>query len=86
MGRAEGAARYRGPSRRDAAFLTALASPEGDMAAQLWHHCLHLEATWRRDGERPTWRISVYALPNDPAALVARVEQDFPGFGQRPAP
>ncbi|NWG13403.1 MAG: hypothetical protein HXY20_07720 [Acidobacteria bacterium] len=68
---------------RDRRFLAALASDTAVSISQVWLDCLHNNAEWAPAhaplAER-RWRVKIYAAPNDPAALLRRIEEDFPGI------
>lgn len=66
---------------RDGKYLAALANDSATVMAQAWHDCLHNNPLWTPDNAPPLqrrWRLKVYAMPNDPNALLKRVEKDFP--------
>lgn len=70
---------------RDGKHLAALANDSAVVMAQAWHDCLHNNPTWQpadAPPERRVWRLKVYAMENDPAALRARVHRDFPNAGR----
>lgn len=69
-----------GAVSRDGRYLTALANDTGSVMAQAWHDCMHNNAEWtpEKPGGEPVWRITIYALENDPEKLLQRVGQDFP--------
>jgi len=51
------------------------------MMAQAWHDCLHNNPPWMPADAPPakrTWRLKVYAMENNPDALLQRVVKDFP--------
>jgi hypothetical protein len=48
---------------------------------QAWHDCLHNNPQWQPADAPPgrrIWRLKIYALENNPDALLARVDKDFP--------
>jgi hypothetical protein len=69
-----------GAVSRDRKYLTALASGSRAMICQAWHDCMHNNARWlpTADGRSKEWRVKIYAMENDPAALLARFREDFP--------
>jgi hypothetical protein len=70
-----------GTVSRDGKYLAALANASATMMAQAWHDCLHNNPPWLPADAPPAqrvWRLKVYAMENDPAALLQRVVQDFP--------
>jgi hypothetical protein len=74
--------RVMGAVSRDGEYLTAIANDSAGSMSQAWHDCMHNNPQWLpRDapvGER-RWRLKIYAMANDPDALLKRVETDFPG-------
>ncbi|MBI2928729.1 MAG: hypothetical protein HYY24_23955 [Verrucomicrobia bacterium] len=70
-----------GTISRDGKYLAALANDSATMMAQAWHDCLHNNPQWQ-PADAPlserTWRLKIYAMANDPSALLARVAKDFP--------
>lgn len=68
-----------GTVSRDKKYLAAIANDTASMMAQAWHDCLHNNAAWVKDANGEwVWRIRIYAMENDPEALLRRVGQDFP--------
>ena len=69
-----------GAVSNDNDYLIALACDSTRYVAQAWHTCLHHVPAWRENasGGGRGWRQKVYAMRNDPDALLARVEEDFP--------
>jgi len=70
-----------GTVSRGGKYLAALANGSATMMAQAWHDCLHNNPPWLPADAPPTervWRLKVYAMDNDPDALLRRVGQDFP--------
>jgi len=66
---------------RDGKYLAALANDSASVMAQAWHDCLHNNPAWMpadAPPEKRVWRLKIYAMANDPKALLARVEKDFP--------
>ena len=65
----------------DGKYLTAIANDSADAMHQYWHCCFHNNPQWL-PLDAPTaerrWRVKVYAMENDPDALLARVGKDFP--------
>jgi hypothetical protein len=70
-----------GTVSRDGKYLAAIASESPDALTQAWHDCMHNNPHWISsggpDGKR-IWRVKIYAMQNDPDALLARVAKDFP--------
>lgn len=65
---------------RDKGYLAAIANDSAPSMAQAWHDCLHNNPKWRPetgDIRERRWRVVLYAMPNDPKALLDRVGQDF---------
>jgi hypothetical protein len=72
-----------GTVSRDRRYLTAIASEKPESLSQMWHDCMHNNPVWLPAGAPPedqTWRLRIYAMENDPDALLRRVEHDFPGM------
>lgn len=69
-----------GAVSRDRKYLAAMASGSEAMVCQAWHDCMHNNARWLPvDGSsEKQWRVVIYAMDNDPAALLARFHRDFP--------
>ena len=69
-----------GAISRDRKYLTAMASGSQAMVCQAWHDCMHNNARWlpAADGSGKEWRVRIYAMENDPAALLAQFHSDFP--------
>lgn len=70
-----------GAISRDGKYLAAIASESPDALTQAWHDCMHNNPHWSSSPEKETkriWRVKIYAMPNDPQALLARVKKDFP--------
>lgn len=70
-----------GAVSRDGKYLAALANDSADSMSQAWHDCLHNNPRWlpvdAPVAER-RWRLGIYAMENDPNALLERVAVDFP--------
>jgi hypothetical protein len=68
-----------GAVSRDGKYLAAIANDTGYNMCQAWHDCMHNNATWTEEkpGAR-VWRIRIYAMENNPEALLRRVGHDFP--------
>jgi hypothetical protein len=69
-----------GTVSRDRRYLTAIACEKSTSLSQMWHDCMHnipecLPAS--APPEEQTWRLRIYAMENDPDALLKRVENDF---------
>ncbi len=74
-----------GTISRDGKYLAALANDSAATMCQAWHDCLHNNPQWTSADAPPqkrVWRLKVYAMANDPQALRARVDRDFPNAGQ----
>jgi hypothetical protein len=77
-------ARIIGTVSRDGRSLAALANDSAWVMAQAWHDCLHNNPQWQPADAPPSkqvWRLKVYAMTNDPEALLSRVKKDFPDTG-----
>ena len=77
-----------GTVSRDGRFLAALATDSATTMCQAWHDCLHNNPQWQPADAPPgqrRWRLKVYAMDNDPAALRRRVDADFPAGRQAAA-
>jgi len=69
-----------GAVSRDGKWLTAIADNGAWQMCQAWHDCMHNNPDWEpQDGphEDRVWRLRVYAMENDPQALLDRVAEDF---------
>ena len=65
----------------DGEQLVALASESPEFLYQGWLDCLHNYTRWLpldAPPEERQWRIRIYAMENDPDALLCRVRKDFP--------
>jgi len=76
---------------RGGKFLAAIGTDSATVMAQAWHDCLHNNPQWQpahAPPEKRVWRLKIYALENNPEALLARVKRDFPraGRGNEPGP
>jgi hypothetical protein len=70
-----------GTVSRDGKYLAALANDSATTMCQAWHDCLHNNPQWQPADAPPgrrIWRLKIYALENNPDALLARVDKDFP--------
>jgi hypothetical protein len=70
-----------GAVSRDGQYLTAIANDSATGMAQAWHDCMHNNPQWLpADGPvvNRQWRLKIYAMENDPKALLLRVGDDFP--------
>ena len=70
-----------GAVSRDAKHLAALGSDSAPTMCQAWHDCVHNNPQWTPADAPPAeraWRLKIYAMPNDPDALLARFAKDFP--------
>jgi hypothetical protein len=75
-----------GTVSRDGKYLAALANDSATVMAQAWHDCLHNNPPWLPPAAPPAervWRLKVYAMENDPDALLQRVVKDFPAAVRR---
>ncbi len=76
-----------GAVSRDGKYLTALASESPENMCQAWHDCMHNNPAWLPKDAPPaqrTWRLTIYAMENDPAALMQKVKQDYPNIPATP--
>ena len=72
-----------GAVSRDGKYLAALANDTAAGMCQAWHDCLHNNPQWVKQPDgRQVWRLKVYVMSNDPAALLARTTNDFPNAGK----
>jgi hypothetical protein len=66
---------------RDGKYLAALANGSAGLMCQAWHDCEHNNPPWV-PADAPVadrrWRVKVYVMANDPAALLERVVKDSP--------
>ena len=65
----------------DGKYLAAMASDKPHFISQAWLDCFHIYAAWMPESvpqASRTWRRKLYAMKNDPQALLARLEKDFP--------
>jgi hypothetical protein len=70
-----------GTVSRDGKYLAAIANDSADSMSQAWHDCMHNNAKWLPEGAPACdrrWRVVIYAMDNDPKALLERVAVDFP--------
>jgi len=70
-----------GAVSRDGQWLAALGNLSAPYVSQAWHDCMHSNPRWLPPDAAPAarrWRVRVYLMPNDPAALLERVRRDFP--------
>jgi hypothetical protein len=75
-----------GAVSRDGRYLAALANDSAGTMCQAWHDCMHNNPAWLPTGGPPdqrTWRLKIYVMENDPAALLKRVIKDFPAAKPR---
>ncbi|MDA0834242.1 MAG: hypothetical protein O2955_14505 [Planctomycetota bacterium] len=66
---------------RDRKHLVALASDTTERLAQAWGPCIHNYPPWLPLDGKPAdrrWRMTLYAMPNDPDALLDAVREDYP--------
>lgn len=76
-----------GAVSRDDKYLAAIVSDTSQAMCQAWHDCMHNNASWAPASAEPqerVWRVVIYAMENDPAALVQRALSDFPSL--KPVP
>ena len=69
------------PSRAMAGTSQRLPMTPPTVMCQAWHDCMHNNAQWTPADAPPAqrrWRVKIYAMENDPAALLRRVSKDFP--------
>lgn len=69
-----------GTVSRDGKYLTAIANDSAPSMAQAWHDCMHNNPLWlpaNAPPEKRVWRLKIYAMENDPDALLKRVVKDF---------
>jgi hypothetical protein len=64
-----------GTVSRDRRHLVAIASPSAKSLCQAWHDCMHINSNW--DTTDRTWRLTIYAMENDPTKLLEAVKRDF---------
>lgn len=64
---------------RDGKYLTALGNDSAGTMCQAWHDCEHNNPPWIQmpGGSRGFWRVKIYAMENDPDALIEAVRRDF---------
>jgi len=70
-----------GAVSRDGKNLTALVTDCSLTMCQAWHDCMHNNPMWTpadAPPDRRVWRLKIYAMENDPKALLSRVAKDFP--------
>jgi hypothetical protein len=75
-----------GAVSRDGKYLAALANDSAWTLCQAWHDCMHNNPAWLPTGgprDQRTWRLKIYVMENDPAALLKRVLKDFPAAKPR---
>ncbi|MDW8365374.1 MAG: hypothetical protein RMK49_05985 [Abditibacteriales bacterium] len=66
---------------QDGKYLTAIANDSAPMMAQAWRDCMHDNPLWLpadAPPEKRVWRLKIYAMENDPDALLQHVLKDFP--------
>lgn len=69
-----------GITSHDGAFVTALAAPDAQMVSQAWHDCVHNGSVWEPADapiEERMWRLTVYAMENNPRALFQRAVSEL---------
>ncbi len=77
-----------GAVSRDGKYLAAMANDSAWTMAQAWHDCMHNNPNWQpadAPPEQRAWRLKIYAMENNPDALLQRVLKDFPLARPRPA-
>lgn len=65
----------------DGNYLIAQAGDSPRFMVQAWIDCIHHYATWGPEDvplSQRSWRRKIYAMENDPEALLERVTRDFP--------
>jgi hypothetical protein len=70
-----------GTVSRDGKYLTAIANDSAPSMSQAWHDCMHNNPLWLPADAPPAkrvWRVKIYAMENNPDALLKRVAEDFP--------
>jgi len=70
-----------GAVSKDNKYLTALATNNAYNMCQAWHDCMHNNPYWEpvdKPPEHRRWRLKIYAMDNNPEALIAKVQKDFP--------
>jgi len=78
-----------GAVSRDGKYLAALATDSAPLMCQAWHDCMHNNPQWTPADASPlerVWRLKIYAIENNPDALLARVARDFPRAGRGTEP
>lgn len=66
---------------RDDKYLAAIVNDSAENMSQAWHDCLHNNPKWLpEDAPVPErrWRVTLYAMENDPKKLLQRAGEDFP--------
>ncbi len=74
-----------GTISRDGKYLLAGADNQARFVSQAWLDCFHIYTRWTPEDQPATgrnWRIRLYGMENDPQALLARVNRDFPGIDE----
>ncbi|MHC4474730.1 MAG: PA14 domain-containing protein [Planctomycetota bacterium] len=77
-----------GAVSRDRKYLAALANDSATLMCQAWHDCMHDNPQWLPADapvDQRRWRLRIYAMENDPQALLTRVAEDFPAARAQPA-
>jgi hypothetical protein len=64
-----------GTVSRDRRHLAAIASPSAKSLCQAWHDCMHINSNW--DMSDRTWRLTIFAMENEPERLLETVHRDF---------
>lgn len=70
-----------GSVSRNGKYLAAIANDTANVMCQAWHDCLHNNANWDPADapvEQRRWKVKIYAMANEPEALLQRVSLDFP--------
>jgi hypothetical protein len=72
-----------GTISRDGKYLVAGTDSQTRFISQAWLDCFHIYSKWSpadQPASRRSWRMKLYAMENDPEALLTRVAGDFPGI------
>ena len=72
-----------GTLSHDKKYLVAAACEHSTRMIQAWHTCLHNDPVWLPEDAKAAdqrWHMKIYAMDNDPAKLLKRYKEDFPGF------
>lgn len=69
-----------GAVSKDGKHLAAIVNDSASTMCQAWHDCMHNNAEWLPADAPPknqTWTVRVYAMQNNPFALVEKAAADF---------